>query len=335
MMKNSKILILLVFLLLLISCNKSELKKVEEEEFLFGTSIKIVIYDNDSEKAKKLIKNTFKIMSEIEAKYNSRNKESIVYKLNQNPTIPQKIDSEFNFMIKKAIEASQITKGRFDITVGPIMSLWGFDELNIDRMPTEKEITEKMNLVSYKSINLNKDFIVLEKENQKIDTGAFLKGYALYKGKEFLKKNGINNGMITAISSIETIGSKPEGVPFKIGVQNPKKSEELLYTIELSDKALGVSGDYQTFVEIQGKKYHHIIDGTTGYPSKYNSMVLVLGDNAFECDLYSTSFFTMKAEEVLEFLKDNKDLEVFIVDKDGKEYFSSGIKKYLKKIDKN
>ena len=84
-MKNSKILILLVFLFLLISCSKSELKKIEEEEFLFGTSIKIVVYSTDLEETRKLIKNTFKLMLEIESKYNSRNKDSVVYKLNQNP----------------------------------------------------------------------------------------------------------------------------------------------------------------------------------------------------------------------------------------------------------
>jgi hypothetical protein len=83
-MKNSKILILLVFLFL-ISCKKTELKKVEDEKFIFGTSVKIVIYDDDEAKAKKLIKETFELMTKIESKYNSRNEESIVYKLNKNP----------------------------------------------------------------------------------------------------------------------------------------------------------------------------------------------------------------------------------------------------------
>ena len=131
MMKNSKILILLVFLLL-ISCKKTELKKVEVEKFMFGTSVKIVIYGNDEVKAKKLIEETFELMTNIESKYNSRNEESIVYKLNKNPTVQQKIDSEFYYLITEAIKVSEITKGKFDITIGPIMSLWGFDDLDID-----------------------------------------------------------------------------------------------------------------------------------------------------------------------------------------------------------
>ena len=321
MMKNSKILILLVFLFL-ISCKKTELKKVEDEKFIFGTSVKIVIYDNDEAKAKKLIKETFELMTKIESKYNSRNEESIVYKLNKNPTVQQKIDSEFYYLITEAIKVSEITKGKFDITIGPIMSLWGFDDLDIDKVPSKNKIIKKMSLVSYKDIKLNEKNIVLSKEGQKIDTGSFLKGYAIHKGKEYLESKQIKNAMITAISSIETIG-----------IQNPKDIGKLLYTIDLSGKALGVSGDYQTFVEIQGKKYHHIIDATTGYPSEYNSMVLVLGDNAFYCDLYSTSLFTMKPEEILEFLKYHKELEALIIDKNGKEYLSNGIKQYLEKID--
>lgn len=332
MMKNSKILILLVFLFL-ISCKKTELKKVEDEKFIFGTSVKIVIYDNDEAKAKKLIKETFELMTKIESKYNSRNEESIVYKLNKNPTVQQKIDSEFYYLITEAIKVSEITKGKFDITIGPIMSLWGFDDLDIDKVPSKNEIIKEMSLVSYKDIKLNEKNIVLSKEGQKIDTGSFLKGYAIHKGKEYLESKQIKNAMITAISSIETIGSKPDGKAFKIGIQNPKDIGKLLYTIDLSGKALGVSGDYQTFVEIQGKKYHHIIDATTGYTSEYNSMVLVLGDNAFYCDLYSTSLFTMKPEEILEFLKNHKELEALIIDKNGKEYLSNGIKQYLEKID--
>lgn len=331
-MKNSKIFILLVFLLL-ISCKKIELKKVELEKFMFGTSIKIVVYDNDEMKANKLIKETFELMTSIENKYNSRNEDSIIYKLNKNPILQQKIDLELYSLINDALKISDLTKGKFDITIGPIMSLWGFDNLDISKVPNKDEILKKMELVNYKDIKLTKDSIVLSKTGQKIDTGSFLKGYAIAQGRKYLEKEGIKNAMITAVSSIETIGSKPDGKSFKIGVQNPKNSNELLYTIDLNGKALGVAGDYQTFVEIDGKKYHHIIDGTTGYPSNYNSMILVLGNNAYDCDLYDTALFMLPPEEILRIIKNKPEFEVFIVDKQGKEYFSSNIKKYLKKLD--
>ena len=332
MMKNSKIFILLVFLLL-ISCKKSELKKVEAEQFIFGTSIRVVIYDKDENKAKNLIDETFKIMSGIEHKYNSRDEDSVIYKLNKDPIIQQKIDSELYLLVSDAIKVSELTKGKFDITIGPIMSLWGFDNLDIDRVPTKNEIIRTLELVNYKDIKLTKNSIALGKIGQKIDTGSFLKGYAIAQGKKFLEKQGIENAMITAVSSIETIGGKPDGKPFKIGVQNPKNSDELLYTIDLKDKALGVAGDYQTFVEIGGKKYHHIIDGTNGYPSNYNSMILLLGNNSYDCDLYDTALFMLPAEEILKIIKSKPEFEVFIVDKQGKQYFSSNIKKYLKKLD--
>lgn len=332
MIIRSKIHFLVLFLsLFLLGCNKNKIQKVEEERFLFGTSIKIVLYSENLETSKKIIDETYGLMNQIEKKYSSRNEESIVYKINKNPLVEQKIDMEFYGIIKNTIEISKLTKGSFDITVEPLMSLWGFDDLEIDKIPNDTEIKKALELVNFEDINLNKTFISLKKNNQKIDTGSFLKGYAIHKASEFLKEKGVTSGMITAISSIEVIGSKPENKPFKIGVQNPKSPEKLLYTIELTDNALGVAGDYQTFVEINGKKYHHIMDSKTGKPSEYNSLVLVLGKNSYLCDLYDTGFFLMKPEEILSFVEKQKDMEVFIVDKNGKEYFSLGIKKYLKK----
>lgn len=332
--KNS--LILLLALMFFISCSsKNEVKKVEEEKILFGTAIKIVVYHTDEAKAFEIIKNCFSKMEEIDKKYNSRSKDSIVSKINDNPTKTFSINEEFYNLMNNAINISEESQGHFDITIGPIMETWGFDNLSIETLPTEKQIKESLKLVNYKDIKLTKNSMSLSRVGQKIDTGAFLKGYAVYKGKEFLVSQGITKGMITAISSIETIGNKPDGKPFKIGIQNPKNPEELIYTIELEDKALGVSGDYQTYVEINGKRYHHIIDSKTGYPSEYNSMLVVLGKNAYECDLYSTMLFAMKAEDILNLVSKKKDMEVLVIDKKGKKYFSRNIKKYLKNIQEN
>ena len=329
---KSKIFILLFFLFFLLnSCSKQKIEKIEIDRFLFGTNLKIVIYSEDKENSEKLIEETFTLMENVEKKYNSRSEESIVYKLNKNPLVAQKIDSELFFMLNKAREISELTKGTYDISVGPLMSLWGFDDLDIKKIPSEIEIENAQKLVNYKDIIFDENKIALKKESQRIDTGSFLKGYAINKGAEYLRDKGVKSAMITAISSIETIGAKPEDKPFKIGVQNPKNSQELLYTINLKDKALGVSGDYQTFVEIEGKVFHHILDAKTGYPANHNSMVLVLGTNAFECDLLSTGLFTLEAREIIAYIDSREELEAFLVDIDGKEYFSKNIKSYMKK----
>ncbi|MBN1470126.1 MAG: FAD:protein FMN transferase [Fusobacteriaceae bacterium] len=332
MKKSSKILILLIFLFGLISCSKNSLVKYEEEKFLFGTSVKIVIYGKNKKDLENLVKDTFNYMSEIENKYNSRYKESIIYKLNQNPTQFIEMDNTLKDMLEESIKISEITNGKYDITIGPILDLWGFNDLSRTTLPTEEEISEKLKLVNYRDIQIENNKVRLKKIGERIDTGSFLKGYAIKKGKDYLVSKKVKNAMITAISSIETIGQKPENKPFKIGIQNPKKIGELLYTIDLNGKALGVSGDYQTIIELEGNKYHHLIDATTGRQSNYNSLVLVLGENSYKTDLYSTGLFMMKAEDILKYIKNDKTIDVFIVDKNGKEYFSEGIKKYMEKI---
>ena len=145
-----------------------------------------------------------------------------------------------------------------------------------------------------------------------------MKGYAIEKAKNLLKKEGIKSAFVTAISSLDSIGGKPEGKPWKIGLQNPEDPSQIIGIVDLKDKAMGISGDYQTYVEIDGKMYHHILDKETGYPVEDKKMVAVICDNAFDADVYSTTFFLMPIDKVLEYV-DNKDgIEVLIVDKDMK-----------------
>ena len=139
-----------------------------------------------------------------------------------------------------------------------------------------------------------------------------------FKNVESIKKEGIKSAFVTAISSLDSIGGKPEGKPWKIGLQNPEDPSQIIGIVDLKDKAMGISGDYQTYVEIDGKMYHHILDKETGYPVEDKKMVAVICDNAFDADVYSTTFFLMPIDKVLEYV-DNKDgIEVLIVDKDMK-----------------
>ena len=322
MAKTSKLTaFILVFLsIFLISCGK-EAEKVEESKFLFGTYIKIVVYSDDKEKAMKSIDKAFNEIQRIDEKYNSKVEGSLIYNLNTTDNKTLKLDEEGLGLFEGVKKAYELSEHKYDVTIAPLLELWGFTEEAMElpslKLPTKEEIEFTKTFVGFDKVHISEDGILsLESPVKEIDTGSFLKGYAISKAKEVLKAEGIDSAFITSISSMDLIGTKPEGKPWKIGLQNPENPSEILGIVPLKNKAMGVSGDYQTYVEIDGKMYHHILDKDTGYPVEDKKMVVVLCDNAFDADLLSTTFFLMPIDEVISYVDGRKDLDVLIVDKD-------------------
>ncbi|BDU51280.1 FAD:protein FMN transferase [Haliovirga abyssi] len=325
-MKN--ILISLIILFNLFGCNS--IKKIEKEKFLFGTFIKITVFSENKTLAENSVKKAFDEITRVQDEYNPYKKGSKFYNLNHNSGKYIKVSNEEIMMLKDAIKMSELTNGKYDITIAPIMKLWNFKEEKAKALPNQKKLKEKLNLVDYKKIKIDNNFVKIGK-NQEIDTGSFLKGYAIYRAREILKKNGIKSAFISAISSIEVIGEKPNNKKWKIGIQNPENKEKILKILEVSNVSIGVSGDYQTYKIINGKKYHHLIDATTGYPARENKMVVILAKNSYIADLYSTALFPLKKEKILKIVNFNKDLEAMIVDKNMNISYSSNFENYISK----
>lgn len=321
MKNNIKYFFLFIFFFLFAACRfNKEVEKYEDSRFLFGTYIKIIVYDNDIEKAKKSIEKAFNEIARIDEKFNSKFEGSLIYNLNTGKQKEVILDDEGKEIFSKVKEVYELSDRKYDITITPLMKLWGFTEENIDslklKIPTKEEIEFTKMFVDFSKVKIEDNKLYLEEPIKEMDTGSFLKGYAVHKAKEVLKENGIKSAFITSISSIDLIGGKPNNKVWKIGLQNPKNISKTLGVLSLKDKAMGVSGDYQTYVEIDGEIYHHILDKETGYPIQDKKMVVVVADNAFDADLYSTSFFLMPIDKVLNFVESRKDLEVMIVDKD-------------------
>lgn len=331
MKRVNKGLATVFFLLLFIfsACGAPTTKRYEKEKFLFGTYIKIIVYTESEKTAEAAFEKAFEEIGRVDNRYNSKSKDSIVYNLNMQKT-PEKrvaLDAEGYNIFKKVTEAYDMSKGKFDITIEPLMIAWGFlDEMNPTRVPTDLEIKEAQKKIGYERVTVTPDSLIIQGPTESIDTGSFLKGYAIEKGKEKLIEAGIQHGFISAISSISTIGKKPDGKSWKIGIQNPEKSNETLGVIELDNEALGVSGDYQTFVEIDGKKYHHILDKETGYPISDKKMVVVVGQDGLQEDLLSTALFSMEEKEIKEFMELNKNLKILVVNSDMSTYKSENFK---------
>lgn len=209
----------------------------------------------------------------------------------------------------------QLSRKRYDVTIEPLLKVWGLSEENSERksLPTDSELKDAQRKVDFSKVEILNNGVIKSEKGVTIDTGSFLKGYAIEKAKEKLESSGVKSAFISAVSSITTIGTKGNGEKWKIGIQNPENPKEVLGVVELNGQSLGVSGDYQNYIEIGGKRYHHIINKETGYPVKDKKMVVVLCGDSFTADLYSTAFFLMKEEDVMDFVEKTENLEVMIV----------------------
>ena len=218
-------------------------------------------------------------------------------------------------LFSKVREVYELSDKKYDITIGPLLKAWGFGEVGEISIPSKECLAQILTEIDFDKVKIEGNQMYMESPVNEIDTGS-LKGYAVARAKKVMEEIGITSAFITTISSIDVINTKPENKPWRIGVQNPENPEDLLGIVELNDEGMGVSGDYQTYVEINGKKYHHILDKTTGFPVRDKKLVMVICEDAFLADLYSTAFFTMPVEKVMKYAENNKKMKVLIVDKD-------------------
>ncbi len=324
---------LLIFLIIiLIGCGKKEEKKIMESKFTFGTMINIVVYSDNEKEARRAIKLAFEELERIDNKFNTHKKGSLIYKVNNNPKEYFQLDDEGQYLFDMVKETYELSNGQYDITITPLIDLWGFVETRErEKVPLKQELEEAIKRVDFDNIDIKNNQIRLLTPKNKIDTGSFLKGYAISRAKGILEENGIKGAFISAISSIETLNVKPNGETWKIGLQNPENPNKEYHILEIDNKSIGVSGDYQIYVEIDGKKYHHLLDKTTGYPVGDKKMVVVIGENGFLTDMYSTAFFSMPAGDILDFVNETIGLEVMIVKSDMSKIFSENFEEYMVK----
>lgn len=320
--------ILFLFLVVIFGCGKDE-EKYTESRFLFNTLITITLYSENEVIGKNALKKAFEEIERIDKEINNHTKGSDIDNINSSRGQNIKVHPETINLLERALLVCRETKGKFDITISPVFELWGFEK-ETQRLPDNKDLTEKLKHVNYNNIVIEGNKVQLKDPETKIEAGSFLKGYALYNAGELLKKEKIKGAFISATSTIVTVGSKPKNNKWKIAIQNPDKEGDYLHILEVEGKSVGVAGDYQTFIEVEGKRYHHILDPATGYPITGVRMVVLICDNGYTADMYDTAIFAMGLEEGMKLMKE-KNLDGMILDSIGKIHFIGEYEKYISK----
>lgn len=331
-----KFLMLFTILILLISgCtnNKAPIEPLSRTEFMMDTVMTIRIYDKND---KKVLDKVYERLEEIENKMSATIESSEVNKINNNAGIkPVQVSSDTYFVLKEAKEHATISTGAYEPTIGPLVKLWNIqtEDIGRDWIPDVKDIEKTQLLVDYNDLELLEDNMVfLKGKDMRLDLGGIVKGYATDEVRRVLHENGVNIAIIDLGGNIYAHGVKAEGTPWNIGVQNPLDiTGGHLGVLEIEDQSIVTSGDYERFFDLEGKRYHHIIDAKTGYPSDNEvTGVTIVSDRSIDGDALSTTMFILGVDKGMELANSMEGTEVIFITKDRSIYLSPGIRNKFK-----
>ncbi|GAA4241146.1 FAD:protein FMN transferase [Winogradskyella damuponensis] len=286
---------------------------------LMGSRFDITVVANDSTQANKYIDTAVAEISRIEKLISSWDENSQTSEINRNAGIkPVKVDAELFNLIERAIGISKLTDGAFDISYASMDKIWKFDG-SMTTMPSEKEITASVEKVGYQNIVLdkNKSTIYLKLKGMKIGFGAIGKGYAADKAKILLMSKGVTSGIINASGDMNTWGKQTNGEDWKVAITNPMDKNKVFALLPITNGSVVTSGNYEKYVNFNGKRYTHIIDPRTGYPSTGIISVTVFAPKAELADALATSVFVMGKEAGLDRINQLPKIECIIIDDNG------------------
>ncbi|MBU5440022.1 FAD:protein FMN transferase [Tissierella sp. MSJ-40] len=324
-MKFKKVIVpslIIATLLILTGCStkkSANFEPISKTDFLMDTVVTIKIYDKNDEK---IMDKVFDRLKEIENRMSATIDSSDVNRVNQEAGInPVEVHDDVYYVIKTAKYYAEISKGAYDPTIGPLVELWNIkgDEKERDLIPSDKEIKEKKALVDYKKLEILEDNkVFLKEKGMKINLGGIVKGYAADEVKRILIENEVNSAIIDLGGNIYALGEKTDGSQWKIGIQNPFEfTGNYLGILEVKDKTIVTSGDYERYFEHNGKRYHHIIDVKTGYPTDNEvTGVSIVSDKSIDGDALSTTLFVLGVDEGMKLVNSLNGVEAIFISKD-------------------
>lgn len=241
----------------------------------------------------------------------------------------ERVSRETYDVLSEAVEFSRSFQGCLDVTIGPLVTLWRIASESMVQ-PDESSIERVLSLVNFRDLVLNpgQRTAGLRKAGQSVDLGGIGKGFAGDRILEVYREFGISSAYSNLGGNVVTLGAKPDGSPWQIGIQHPRQEDALVGAISVVSQTVVTSGDYQRyFTDGQGKRHHHILNPTTGYPAESGLIsVSIVSDNSVAADTLSTILFVAGLEKGLQFLRSFPRTEAVLVDSSLNVYVTQGLR---------
>lgn len=263
-------------------------------------------------------------MQEVDKKFNSRNPESEVYAFNHND-VPI-TDKEILEVVYLALQIARDSDGAFDITVAPLIELWGFYD-KTPHLPTKEKISDCIRTVGFQHLILKNGKLQKSKKYVMIDLGGIAKGYAIKEAVRTLKKEGVTSALVDAGGDVHALGKKGQEL-WKVGLRSPRDNDILGY-VEVKDLAVMGSGDYERFFIKNDMRYHHIFDPKTGYPVQGVSGTTLIHPDPMVADAWNTAIFVLGPDKGLKIVEKIAEMEAVMVTASGEITYTSGLKNAL------
>lgn len=295
---------------------------------LMGSRFEITVIAENTELGDQYIEEAVAEITRIERLISSWNPESQTSEINrQAGIIPVKVDLELYQLIERANGISNLTDGAFDISYASMDRIWKFDG-SMTIIPSAEEIKHSVSKVGYQKIKLNASdtTVFLTEKGMKIGFGAIGKGYAADKAKALLIKKGVKGGIINASGDMNTWGKQTNGEDWKVAITNPLNKDKAIAIFPLNNSAVVTSGDYEKYIKLEGKKFAHIIDPRTGYPTSGIISATVFAPKAELADALATSIFVMGVNAGIDRINQLPNIECIIINDEGKIFTSTNIK---------
>ncbi|MEO0122380.1 MAG: FAD:protein FMN transferase [candidate division WOR-3 bacterium] len=293
-MRISKVISLI--LLTLIFCTRIE-KEYHYQNVIVGGPCEIRFYCADKNNSQKVLNEIDKELKYLDSLLNYFSPKSLVSKINKEHRVHIPPDIKPIFLMADSI--SRLTDGLFDISIAPLLEIWGFYGKE-KRIPNQKEIERAKRLVDYKKIRFIGDSIFIP-DSMKIDLGGIAQGFAADRMVDILRKFNIKSAIVNIAGEVYAIGKSPKNRPWVVGIKHPRQ-EGVIEKVGLVDCALSTSGDYEKFFIVNGVRYAHIIDPKTGYPARDFASVTIFAENTTFADGIATAVSVMNAEKGKKFL---------------------------------
>jgi len=292
-----------------------------------GTTYTVTInnFNGNKKEFKSKIDRKLKALNKIFSTYDPN---SEITKINQSSADIIKISDAFKYVLDKALIFSDVSNGNYDITIGRLIDLWGFNNYDIQEIPKKTDILKVLSHIGYKNLSINNNLLIRKNKLVQIDLNSIAKGYAVDEIAKLINEDGYDNFLVEIGGEL-----KSKGDDWLIGIQDPINSQ-IIKKINFNNMSIATSGNYNNYFEINGERYSHILNPQNGFPYNYKTVsATVLAKDCIDADAYATIAMTIRSSDFIDLINKTDNTEVYLIEIDDNgaftQVFSEGFESYI------